>query len=120
MMSSVAEAEKIEQRVVLRGVSWDTYKRLCADCVESHAAHFFFDRAIFAAVRVSEVWHYDGAHVAIWVLAGDDYVPSPVSRALPGLAAADIESWLEQAQEMKRNEWVKRLRAWVRQRFPAP
>lgn len=41
-MSTVLE--KPEQRVLLHGVSWETYSRLCADCDESPGAHFTYDR----------------------------------------------------------------------------
>lgn len=34
------------QRVILHGVSWDTYERLLADFQDSHAAHFAYDRGV--------------------------------------------------------------------------
>lgn len=203
-----------DQRLILHGVSWDTYTRLCADCADSHAAHFTYDRGaleimvlsfehesqnrllaalfevvaeerdidfenagsttfqredlsrgfeadtafyvenasairgkkqimlgedpppdvvtevdvshsslaklpIFAAMRVPEVWHYNGEKATIWILKGDGYVASPVSSALPGLRAADIQEWMEKGQELKRIQWLKELRAWVRAAFPA-
>lgn len=33
-----------EQRIILHGVSWDTYERLLADFLESNAVHFTYDR----------------------------------------------------------------------------
>src|SRR6266542_2060418 len=35
---------KLGQRVILYGVSWETYERLLADFQDSHAAHFTYDQ----------------------------------------------------------------------------
>ncbi|MFO0970382.1 MAG: Uma2 family endonuclease [Gemmataceae bacterium] len=211
---ATAELARVDQRVVLRGVSWDTYRQLAADCADSHAAHFFYDRGMleimvlsfeheslnrllatlfevvaeereidfenagsttyqdedlsrgfeadtafyvehaaavrgkkqidlridpppdvvmevdvsrssvtklptFAAVGVGEVWQAEEGRVRIWLLTDGKYVASEESRALPGLQAKEIESWLAKREEMTRVEWLKALRAWVQQRFGA-
>ena len=38
-----ASPPEVVQRVILHGVSWETYERLLADFVDSHAAHFAYD-----------------------------------------------------------------------------
>lgn len=45
--------EKPTQHVLLRGISWDTYTRLCADCADSHAAHFAYDRGTLEIMVLS-------------------------------------------------------------------
>ena len=42
-----------EQRVILHGVSWETYERLLADFAESHAAYFTYDRGVLEIMVLS-------------------------------------------------------------------
>ncbi len=37
---------KPKQRLILRGVSWETYESLLADFPDSHAAHFVYDQGV--------------------------------------------------------------------------
>src|SRR5437867_12782683 len=39
--------------------------------------------AIYAALGVSEVWHYDGSRFSIWQLAQQAYSPSPFGLSFP-------------------------------------
>ena len=41
------------QRVILHGVSWETYERLLADFQDSHAAHFAYDRGALEIMVLS-------------------------------------------------------------------
>jgi Uma2 family endonuclease len=41
------------QRVILHGVSWETYERLLADFQDSHAAHFAYDRGTLEIMVLS-------------------------------------------------------------------
>jgi len=41
------------QRVILHGVSWETYERLLADFQDSHAAHFAYDRGVLEIMVLS-------------------------------------------------------------------
>ena len=36
--------QQASQQIILHGMSWATYECLLADFVDSHAAHFAFDR----------------------------------------------------------------------------
>ena len=47
---SLAEAG---QRLMLHGVSWETYERLLADFQDSHAAHFTYDRGVLEIMVLS-------------------------------------------------------------------
>ena len=44
MALAVTSQEHMGQQVILHGVSWEAYERLLADFVDSHAAHFAYDR----------------------------------------------------------------------------
>ncbi|MHC4089359.1 MAG: Uma2 family endonuclease, partial [Planctomycetota bacterium] len=46
MATAVKPPELIAQRVILQGVSWQTYERLLADFEDSHAAHFAYDQGV--------------------------------------------------------------------------
>src|SRR5215510_2863077 len=41
------------QRVILHGVSWETYERLLADFQDSHSAHFAYDRGALEIMVLS-------------------------------------------------------------------
>jgi Uma2 family endonuclease len=41
------------QRVILHGVSWETYERLLADFQDSHAAHFTYDQGVLEIMVLS-------------------------------------------------------------------
>jgi Uma2 family endonuclease len=41
------------QRVLLQGVSWETYERLLADFVDSHAVHFAYDQGMLEIMVLS-------------------------------------------------------------------
>ena len=41
------------QRLVLQGVSWETYESLLADFVDSHAAHFTYDQGVLEIMVLS-------------------------------------------------------------------
>ncbi|HKA54103.1 MAG TPA: Uma2 family endonuclease [Candidatus Binatia bacterium] len=48
-----APPPKLGQRVILHGVSWETYERLLADFPDSHAAHFAYDRGTLEIMVLS-------------------------------------------------------------------
>jgi hypothetical protein len=43
----------VEQKVILHGVSWETYERLLADSADSHAAHFAYDQGMLEIMVLS-------------------------------------------------------------------
>lgn len=46
-------APEVVQRVILHGVSWETYERLLADFQDSHAAHFAYDQGVLEIMVLS-------------------------------------------------------------------
>src|SRR5262249_14087415 len=74
--------------------------------------------AIYAALRVPEVWRWEGQTLACYLLGSDGrYTVGVVSRAIPGLVVADLASFLLLHGQMDENAIVRQFRAWVRQQF---
>jgi Uma2 family endonuclease len=48
-----ASPPEVVQRVILHGVSWETYERLLADFQDRHAAHFAYDRGALEIMVLS-------------------------------------------------------------------
>lgn len=69
---------------------------------------------IFAALRLPEVWRYDGTHVAIATLAAYDYRTVSASCALPGVTSTVLEQFLDASMQMPRPAWLRYVREWVR------
>ncbi len=70
--------------------------------------------AIYAALRVPEVWRYDGTTFTILVLEGDQYVPQEISRVLPLMAQVDLARFLELSQTMGETSLIRAFRQWLR------
>ena len=69
---------------------------------------------IYAALRVPEVWRFDGETVLIEQLQPDgSYVEVETSRFVP-IRADEIVSWVNAEDAGNRNAWERRLRAWIR------
>jgi hypothetical protein len=61
------------------------------------------------------VWRYDGQRLEMQALAGDRYVASKESRALPGVARDDVARLVEESKATRRITWLASVRAWARQ-----
>lgn len=66
--------------------------------------------SIYAALRVPEIWHYDGKRVLIYALAGDAYAEAETSRFFPGLTASLIGESLELSKTRGHTHALKVLR----------
>lgn len=84
--------------------------------LEIDITHSSLDRmAIYAALRVPEVWRFDGQNVSFHVLGPDGrYVAVDRSLAFPNLTAADVTQFLFLRQQMDDNAVIRQFRAWVR------
>jgi Uma2 family endonuclease len=70
--------------------------------------------AVYAALRVLELWIYDGETLTIHVLGRDGaYEERSDSLNLPGFPAGDIAVWLERYYELDEFEWEDAFAAWV-------
>jgi Uma2 family endonuclease len=70
---------------------------------------------IYAALRVPEVWRYDGRRLTIYLLQPNGrYRSSPTSLSFPGLRPADVERFIDQGLTTPKLQWTRELRDWVR------
>ena len=77
-------------------------------------------RAIYAALRVPEIWRYDGLAITIHILGADGaYSVVPHSKALPQVAATDLAGLLPLQGTMDENSLFREFQSWARQRFGA-
>ena len=70
--------------------------------------------AIYADLKVPEIWRYDGRALTIHRLEGDHYQVSEASLALPQIRAQDLMRFLELAATIGENSLIKQFRQWLR------
>jgi Uma2 family endonuclease len=76
--------------------------------------------AIYAALRVPEVWRFRNQVLTFYVLGADGkYAVSTTSRAFPLVSADDMSRFLPLADQLDVNAVVRQFRVWVRQRMAA-
>lgn len=72
--------------------------------------------AIYEALRVAEVWRFDGQDLSFHVLGSDDhYLESSTSLAFPTISASDLMPFLALRGQVDDNELIRRFRKWLRQ-----
>jgi Uma2 family endonuclease len=84
--------------------------------IEVEISRSAIDRmGIYAALRVPEIWRYDGETLRVELLQPDGtYTASETSLAFPFLLLADVVRFLQQGESMDHTEWRRQFRAWVR------
>lgn len=89
--------------------------------IEIDITHSSLDRmSIYAALQIPEVWRYDGQSLTFHELQADgQYALISHSRALPGLAPADLLGFLALLAQVDENAVLRQFRAWVRQKIAA-
>ena len=73
---------------------------------------------IFAAVGIPEVWRYRGGEVTIFLLESGRYSEAPRSRAFPVVTSEALARFLTESQQTRSTEWLRRVRAWIRDALP--
>jgi len=74
---------------------------------------------IFAAVGIPEVWRYTDGRVIVLRLEGDRYSEAARSLAFPVITGEQLTQFLAERQQVRSTEWLKRVRAWIRENHPA-
>jgi Uma2 family endonuclease len=69
--------------------------------------------AIYAALGVTELWHYDGDGWRIWGLNGNDYHLVTHSIAFPFVTSVEIADFVMQSETIGPLKARRRLRQWV-------
>ncbi len=90
--------------------------------IEVNVSHSSLNRlAIYAALRVPEVWRLDGNSLYFYsLMPGPGYLAVANSLALPLLTPADVLGFLQQArQSADDNAVIKQIRTWIKQRHTA-
>jgi Uma2 family endonuclease len=70
---------------------------------------------LYAALRIPEVWQFDGTHMRFSCLNEGEYRQENQSRALPQVTSEILETWLVQAMTMGETSWARALRVWARE-----
>ena len=70
--------------------------------------------SIYAALRVPEIWRYDGQILVIYGLVENEYIMRDRSIALPLLKTTDILRFLSLSTSIGENNLVKQFRQWLR------
>jgi Uma2 family endonuclease len=72
--------------------------------------------AIYASIKVPEVWRYDGrqSQMHIYHLKDDGYVEAPGSLAFPSLTADVLTEFLEQSKTRGQTAALRSFRQWAR------
>ena len=74
---------------------------------------------LFAHIGVPEVWRYDGSELEIFALVGEEYQRRAASSAFPFLTEEALTGFIDDSKTMKRADWLRKLRAWARERLTA-
>jgi Uma2 family endonuclease len=74
---------------------------------------------IFAGFGVPEVWRSNDERVMILLLEGDTYRESATSRAMPVLTSVILTDFQRQHRALRRLEWLRAVRAWIREQTEA-
>jgi len=84
--------------------------------IEVEISRSALDRmGIYAALRVPEVWRYDGETLRVERLQEDrTYVTSETSLSFPFLPLDEVVRFLKQGESMDHGDWRRQFRAWVR------
>jgi Uma2 family endonuclease len=84
--------------------------------IEVEISRSALDRmGIYAALRVPEIWRYDGETLRVELLQPEGtYATSETSLAFPFLPLDEVVGYLHQGEAMDHAEWERTFRAWVR------
>jgi Uma2 family endonuclease len=87
--------------------------------VEVDISYGTLDRmSIYAALRVPEVWRFDGRALTFHILGPDGrYTVASQSKAMPQLASAELASLLVLRGTMDETALFRHFQTWARQRF---
>lgn len=115
----------IQNEAMVRGVEQIDLTKLPPPdlAVEIDITSSSLDRfSIYAALKVPEIWRYDGQLLAIYELVGNEYVIRDSSIALPRLKTTDILRFLSLPTSLTsglpsaigENNLMKQFRQWLR------
>jgi Uma2 family endonuclease len=75
--------------------------------------------SVYEALRVPELWRYDGRALRVFELGGDGtYIERDHSIAFPTLPLEQVHQFLQMGWEMGERDWDRAIRAWLRRNLP--
>ncbi|MBE9159361.1 Uma2 family endonuclease [Nodosilinea sp. LEGE 06152] len=69
--------------------------------------------ATYSALRIPELWRFDGENLTIYTLQDASYIVSLTSLALPPLEASNVEQFLKLQPTTGENSLIKQFRQWL-------
>jgi Uma2 family endonuclease len=72
-----------------------------------------FKNSIYAALRIPEIWRFDGNVLTIHVLTGDEYLEVPASAALPMLTSSVLTGFLTRFPREGELATILAFEAWL-------
>jgi Uma2 family endonuclease len=83
--------------------------------IEVEVSRSVLDRVgIYAAMKVPEVWRWDGQRLRFCLLRKGKHVEVAASRAFPFLAASEIERFMQMPPAQSETKLLRAFRQWVR------
>lgn len=71
--------------------------------------------AIYTALRVPEVWRFDGSSLTVWTLVGDRHLASPKSLSFPTAPPDRLAGFVRDYRTGTDRHWIGEFRRWVRE-----
>jgi Uma2 family endonuclease len=82
--------------------------------IEVEITQRLLDReAIYAALRVPELWRYDGSQLRVFTLVRGKYRQRQRSPTFPDLPLEQVVRWLREGENAEETAWARQVRAWV-------
>jgi len=75
---------------------------------------------VYAALKVPEVWRFDGERLDVFLLVDDAYRPAVASLAIPLAPIAELPRFLSRHTIGDDTAWTIEFRRWVRENIPTP
>lgn len=74
---------------------------------------------IYAALKIPEIWRFDGENLFVLVLGEDiKYRAAVESQAIPGFNPKNLATHLARRNELDELSWLREFRSWVRRLRP--
>lgn len=70
---------------------------------------------IYAALKVPEVWRFDGSTLIVFILREGRYSASPQSRSFPTVAVQRLAEFVHDYRSGTDRAWIREFRRWVRE-----
>ncbi|APW59016.1 Uma2 family endonuclease [Paludisphaera borealis] len=70
---------------------------------------------IYTALKIPEVWRFDGEKLSVLILRNDKYVPSKKSLSFPLVPTDALAGFVQNYGDGTDRAWAKAFRSWVRE-----